>query len=108
MIEQHGEQFLTRVFTPREMHYARVIESRRSATPLCGRQGSRAEDAGSRVGQGTRVDGSGDLPQRERQGDGPVGGSIKEKADKKKVRDILVATAHCRSHATAYAIALKA
>jgi holo-[acyl-carrier protein] synthase len=34
-------------------------------------------------------------------------GSLKAKADRKKVGTILVTTAHCRTHATAYAIALR-
>jgi len=44
MIEQHGEQFLTRVFTPREMHYARDHKkSTERYGRSVGRQGSRAE-----------------------------------------------------------------
>ena len=107
MIERHGELFLQRVYTEREIHFCqgrrRVIEhfaaywaAKEAVMKALGM--GRAERGGwaeveIRVGpRGTPVV--------------MVGGRTKEVVRRLKVADVLISMAHCRTYATAQATAV--
>ena len=109
MIEQHGEQFLARVFTPQEMRscrdhkktterYAELWAAKEAVVKtLAIRSVRKLAWTDIEICRDARND----MTVRLR-------GLVKDKSEKKKVREILITTAHCRTHATAYAIALTA
>jgi holo-[acyl-carrier protein] synthase len=107
MIERHGEQFMDRVYTDEEIRYC---QNRREATQhFTGRWAAKeavlkALGIGSRRGIAWR-----DIEIRNEPGGRPVvavRGGIKEIVQRLGVAQIFVSISHCRTHATAYAIAL--
>lgn len=105
MIERHGELFLGRVFTEREIRACQgkrhVIEH--FAGLWAGKQAV-FKALGQRPEQGF---GWTDLEIRGASGGGVkvlVGGRAKEVVRHKNVGDLLVSIAHCRTYATGYAM----
>jgi holo-[acyl-carrier protein] synthase len=107
MIEEHGELFLTRVFTEREIRYCRA--RKRTTEHFAGRWAAK-EAILKCLGTGWK---RGlcwtDLEIR----NGPSGqptvllaGAAKDLAQTLRISDILVSISHCRAYATAYALAV--
>lgn len=108
MIEQHGELFLTRVFTEREVHYC---QSRKHATEHFAGRWAAKEAILKCLGTGwrrglcwtemeIRNDASGKPHVR-------MCGAAKDQAQSLRISDILITISHCRAYATAYAIAVR-
>jgi holo-[acyl-carrier protein] synthase len=108
MIEQHGEQFLNRVYTPREIRYC---QSRKHATAYFAGHWA-AKEAVLRV---LGLSGRGglewtDLEVRDEPDGTPkimMCGAVKDRAQALRISDILLTIAHCRAYATATAIGLR-
>lgn len=108
MIEQHGELFLTRVFTEREIRYC---QERKHATENFAGVWAAKEAIVKSLGLGwSRGLSWTDLEVRHE----PVGqpkvlmcGAAKDQAQMLRVADILLTIAHCRAYATAHAIAIR-
>jgi holo-[acyl-carrier protein] synthase len=108
LIEQHGELFLGRVFTPREIRHCRT--ARGSTEQFAGQWaakeailkclGIRPSRNASWTDVEVRSDAAGSCTVH-------VGGIAKDRAQHLHVADILVTIAHCRAYATAYAIAVR-
>ncbi len=107
MIERHGDLFINRVFTPDEVAYCR---SRKQATQhFAGRWAAKeailkALGTGWRRGIGWR-----DMEIRSEGSGRPVvavQGAVKELVEQLGVVQILVSISHCRTHASAFAVAL--
>lgn len=107
MIERHGELFITRVYTDQEIKYC---QSRKMTTQhFAGRWAAKeailkALGTGWRRGIGWR-----DVEVRSEAGGRPVvamRGGARDIVEKMGITQLLVSISHCRSHATAYAIAL--
>ena len=108
MIEQHGEQFLTRVYTDWEIRYCR---SRKHSTEHFAGRWAAKEAILKCLGTGWR---RGlcwtDIEVRNDPNGQPqvhVGGAAKEHAQKMRVANILLSISHCRAYATAYAMAIQ-
>lgn len=108
MIEQHGELFLRRVFTDREIRYC---NSRKHATEHFAGRWAAKEAILKALGTGWA---KGicwtDLEVRNDAGGQPrvlVRGGAKDFAVQRGIGDILVSISHCRTYATAYALALR-
>lgn len=107
MIEQHGELFLRRVYTEREI---RFCQARKHAIEHFAGRWAAKEAILKAIGIGwSRGLAWTDLEVRN-MGEGPpqvlVCGRAKEFASQKGIGDILISISHCRTYATAYAIAL--
>ncbi|MGA0040631.1 MAG: holo-ACP synthase [Pirellulales bacterium] len=107
MIERHGELFVGRVYTPAEIEYCR---SRRMATQHFAGRWAAKEAVLKAIGTGWRRGISWrDIEVRNTNSGRPVarlqGGTL-QVAEKLGIRCVLVSISHCRSHATAYAVAL--
>ncbi len=107
MIERHGELFLRRVFTSHEIEYC---SSRKAATQhYAGRWAAKEavlKSFGTGMAAGIRWR---DIEVRIRQGGQPkiaLGGTARELCERLRVSDILISISHCRTHATAYAVAV--
>jgi len=109
LIEEHGEHFLARAFTPREVGQCRAG---RGPTELFAGQwaakeailkslGIRPRRAFSWVDVEVRASATGVYCVH-------VGGIAKDRVQQQRVANILVTIAHCRTHATAYAVAVGA
>ena len=108
MIEQHGELFLTRVYTERELRYCQA--RKRAVEHFAGRWAAK-EAVLKCLGSGWR---KGlcwtDMEIRNESGGKPVVmlcGAAKETAQQLRISDILLTISHCRAYATAYAIAVR-
>ena len=107
MIERHGELFVGRVYTPLEIEYCR---SRRMATQHFAGRWAAKEAVLKALGTGWRrgiswrdvevMNAPGGRPQA------VLRGGAREVADRLGICCMLVSISHCRSHATAYAVAL--
>ena len=107
MIERHGELFVERVYTPAEIEYCRA---RTMATQHFAGRWAAKEAVLKALGTGWRrgiswrdvevTNGASGRPQA------LLRGGAGEMAEKMGIRCILVSISHCRSHATAYAVAL--
>lgn len=107
MIERHGELFVGRVYTAAEIDYCR---SRRMATQHFAGRWAAKEAVLKALGTGWRrgiswrdvevMNAPGGRPQA------VLRGGARDVADKLGIRCMLVSISHCRSHATAYAVAL--
>ena len=109
MVEHHGELFLRRVYTDREIRYC---QSRKHAIEhfagLWAAKEAILKSLGTDWSQGVSWT---DIEVRQGQGGQPrvlVAGGAKETAIRKGIGDILIAISHCRTYATAYAVALAA
>jgi holo-[acyl-carrier protein] synthase len=109
MIQKHGELFLARVFTPKEMH--RCQKEKSSTEHFAGQWAAKEavfKALGIHLAKGLPWT---DLEILFTPRHAPkvyLRGAIKDRAQRKRVGEILVTPAHCRAYATAFAIALKA
>jgi len=107
MIERHGELFINRVYTPTEIKYC---QSRKSATQHFAGRWAAKEAILKALGTGWRRGISWrDVEVRNAPGGKPVvamRGGARDVVEKLGVSQMLISISHCRSHATAYALAL--
>jgi holo-[acyl-carrier protein] synthase len=107
MIEQHGELFLRRVYTEREIRYC---QSRKHATEHFAGRWAAKEAILKALGTGwSRGISWTDIEIRNGMTGQPrvlVGGGAKEAARERGIGDILISISHCRTYATAYALAV--
>jgi holo-[acyl-carrier protein] synthase len=107
MIERHGELFINRVYTPEEIRYC---QNRKQATQHFTGRWAAKEAILKAIGTGwTRGISWLDMEIRNEPGGQPVvavRGGVKDVVERLGIRKLLVSISHCRSHATAYAIAL--
>ena len=108
MIEQHGELFLTRVYTEREIRYC---QARKHATEHFAGRWAAKEAILKCLGTGWR---RGicwtDMEVRNDPGGLPrvhMCGSAKDQAQSLRISEILLTLSHCRAYATATAIAVR-
>jgi holo-[acyl-carrier protein] synthase len=109
MIEQHGELFLARAFTEREIHYC---QARKHASEHFAGRWAAKEAILKCLGTGWR---RGlcwtDVEIRNDPSGQPrvlMCGAAKDQAQSMRVSDVLITISHCRAYATAYAIAVRA
>ena len=109
MIEQHGELFLRRVYTDREIRYC---QSRKHAIEHFAGRWAAKEAILKALGTGWALGiGWTELEVRNGSAGAPrvyICGVAKEVAIQKGIGDILLTISHCRSYATATALALAA
>ena len=107
MIERNGEQFIDRVYTAAEVRYC---QERTQSTQHFAAHWAAKEAIIKALGVGTRRGlARTDIEIRRDTSGRPVvavRGAIKEAIERAGVAEVLVTFSHCRSHATAYAIAL--
>ena len=107
MIERHGELFIDRVYTPEEIKYC---QSRKQSTQHYAGRWAAKEAILKALGTGWRKGISWrDMEVRHEPGGKPVvavRGGVKEVVEQLGIADIFVTISHCRSHATATAIAV--
>jgi holo-[acyl-carrier protein] synthase len=108
MLEQHGELFLNRVYTEREVRYCQA--RKRAVEHFAGRWAAK-EAILKCLGSGWR---KGlcwtDMEIRNDPSGKPVVllcGAAKESAQQLRIADILLTISHCRAYATAYALAVR-
>ena len=107
MIERHGELFVSRVYTPEEIRYCQ--NRKQSTQHFTGRWAAKEAILKALGTSGQRGLAWRDIEIRSEPGGRPtvaVGGAVKEVVERLGVAQILVSISHCRTHATAYAIAL--
>src|SRR5262249_6806676 len=108
MIEQHGELFLSRVYTEREIGFC---QSRRRATEHFAARWAAKEAVLKSLG--IPWPGARGWPDTEirQPADGPVevflGGAARDLAEHLRITNIFLSLSHCRGYATAYAIAVR-
>jgi holo-[acyl-carrier protein] synthase len=109
MIERHGELFLRRVYTDREIRYCQA--RRRAVEHFAGRWAAK-EAIFKCLGTGWKrgLDWTEIEVANSHEGKPEVhlGGATKETAVALRIADILLSISHCRAYATAYALALRA
>jgi holo-[acyl-carrier protein] synthase len=107
MIERHGELFVNRVYTPDEIKYC---QSRKQATQHFTGRWAAKEAILKALGTGWRRGITWcDVEVRNEPGGRPVvavRGGAKEVVEQLGIAEILVSISHCRSYATATAIAV--
>jgi holo-[acyl-carrier protein] synthase len=107
MIERHGELFIDRVYTPEEIKYC---QSRKQATQHFTGRWAAKEAILKALGTGWRKGISWrDMEIRNEPGGKPVvalRGGLKDLVEQLGITDIHVTISHCRSHATATAVAV--
>ena len=108
MVEQHGELFLNRVYTEREVRYCQG--RKRAVEHFAGRWAAK-EAILKCLGSGWR---KGlcwtDIEVRNDPSGKPVVllcGAAKESAQQLRISDILLSISHCRAYATAQAVAVR-
>lgn len=107
MIERHGEIFLTRVYTPHEIEYC---TARKAATQHYAGRFAAKEAVLKALGTGwTRGIQWRDIEVQNEMGGRPlirISGAAAELCRKNGISEILISISHCRTHATAYALAV--
>jgi holo-[acyl-carrier protein] synthase len=107
MIERHGELFLSRVFTSHEIDYC---AARKAATQHYAGRFAAKEAVLKALGTGwTRGIHWRDIEVRNDMGGKPrieLSGGARELAERMGIREMHISISHCRTHATAYAIAV--
>ncbi len=107
MIERHGELFIDRVYTPEEIKYC---QSRKQATQHYTGRWAAKEAILKAIGTGWRRGISWrDMEVRNDPSGKPVvavRGGVKEVIERLGISEIHVTISHCRSHATATAVAV--
>jgi holo-[acyl-carrier protein] synthase len=108
MVEQHGEQFLARIYTAAEVQFC---QSRRRATEHFAARWAAKEAVLKALGSAWRrgMEWT-DVEVRESPGSTPeveLHGAVKELAEGLKLGRVLLTMSHCRAYATATAIALR-
>lgn len=107
MIERHGELFLTRVYTPHEIDYC---TARKASTQHYAGRFAAKEAVLKALGTGwTRGIQWRDIEVRNEMGGKPsiaLSGAAREHCERLGISEMLISISHCRTHATAYALAL--
>jgi holo-[acyl-carrier protein] synthase len=107
MIDRHGEMFISRVYTKHEIRYC---QSRKQATQHFAGRWAAKEAILKALGTGWRKGISWrDIEVRNEPGGKPIvglRGGARDVVAQLGIREMLISISHCRSHATAYAIAL--
>ena len=107
MIDRHGELFISRVYTTQEIQYC---QSRKQATQHFAGRWAAKEAVLKALGTGWRRGISWrDIEIRNDPGGKPtvaLRGGAREVVEKLGIGQMLISISHCRSHATAYALAL--
>ena len=107
MIEKHGELFLQRVFTPRELSYC---QGRKNATEHFAGRWAAKEAILKCLGTGWKNGISWtDMEVRNNFDGAPqvfLAGVAKERAQQLRISDLWLTISHCRAYATAYALAV--
>ncbi len=107
MIERHGELFLTRVYTPREIEYC---TARKAATQHYAGRWAAKEAVLKALGTGwSRGISWTDVEVRNDAGGAPriaLAGGARTACERLGIANMLITISHCRSHATAFAIAV--
>ncbi len=107
MIERHGELFIQRIYTGAEIEYC---SSRKAATQHYAGRWAAKEAVLKALGTGwIRGISWRDIEVRNSQEGQPsiaLAGGAREVCEKRGIADMLISISHCRSHATAYALAL--
>ena len=108
MIEQHGEQFLLRVFTPAEI---RFCQSRRHATEQFAARWAAKEAVLKSIGSiggkslfWTDIEMEMDETQSVK---ATIRGGLHELIEQRGIREVKVTMSFCRAYATATAIAIR-
>lgn len=108
MIERHGELFLQRVYTEREIRYC---QTRRHAREHFAARWAAKEAVLKAFGTGWRRGISWrDIEVRNAPSGQPrilVRGGAKDVARKLRLTDVQISMSHCRTHATAFAVAVR-
>jgi holo-[acyl-carrier protein] synthase len=108
MIEEHGELFLNRVYTEREIRYC---QGRKHATEHFAGRWAAKEAILKCLGSGWRRGVCWtDMEIRNDATGQPrvhVCGGAKEQAQSLRIADILISISHCRAYATAHAVAIR-
>jgi len=108
MIEQHGELFLTRIFTSFEIQFC---QARKRATEHFAARWAAKEAILKALGirwQPTLSWTDMEVrSQRDGRSEVRLAGAVRELADTQQVGKILLSTSHCRAFAVAYATALR-
>ena len=107
MIERHGELFTGRVYTQHEIEYC---AQRRAATQHYAGRWAAKEAVLKAIGTGwVRGISWRDVEVRNERGGKPriaLAGGARDACEKSGIVEIQISISHCRSHATAYALAL--
>ncbi|ADB18197.1 holo-acyl-carrier-protein synthase [Pirellula staleyi DSM 6068] len=107
MIERHGEVFLMRVFTPHEIDYC---TARKASTQHYAGRFAAKEAVLKALGTGwTRGVQWRDIEVQNEMGGKPriaLSGGAREICEKMGITEMMISISHCRSHATAYALAV--
>lgn len=107
MIERHGELFINRVYTPEEIRYC---QGRAQATQHFTGRWAAKEAVLKALGTGWRRGISWrDVEVRNEPSGQPIvtiRGGAKDVVQQLGITKLLVSISHCRTHATAYAVAL--
>lgn len=108
MIEQHGELFLCRIYTEREIRYC---QARKHATEhfagLWAAKEAVLKSLGTSWRRGVTWT---DIEIRHEPAGRPrvvLRGAAKDHAQQTRISDLLLSISHCRAYATAYALALR-
>ncbi|MBC7854621.1 MAG: holo-ACP synthase [Pirellulaceae bacterium] len=107
MIERHGELFLNRVYTPHEIEYC---SARKAANQHYAGRFAAKEAVLKALGTGwTRGIHWQDIEVRNELGGKPsiaLGGGARELCRQVGISEVMITISHCRSYATAYALAV--
>jgi holo-[acyl-carrier protein] synthase len=107
MIERHGELFIGRVYTPWEIEYC---TARKAATQHYAGRWAAKEAILKCLGTGwARGINWTDMEVRNDEAGRPsvrIGGGAREVCEKLGIVDLQISISHCRTHATAFAIAV--
>ena len=107
MIERHAEQFITRVYTENEIEYC---SARKAATQHYAGRWAAKEAVLKALGTGwVRGISWRDVEVRNGTGGQPsivLSGGALDVSKKRGIETVMISISHCRSHATAYALAV--